>query len=41
MRETTANTRIASLEAEDVLQMVGFIVAGEFFGVDILMVQEI
>ncbi len=28
-------------EAEDVIQMVGFVLAGEFFGVDILMVQEI
>jgi len=28
-------------EAEDVIQMVGFVLAGELFGVDILMVQEI
>ena len=28
-------------EKEDVIQMVGFILAGELFGVDILMVQEI
>jgi purine-binding chemotaxis protein CheW len=28
-------------EAEDLVQMVGFVVADEFFGVDILMVQEI
>jgi purine-binding chemotaxis protein CheW len=28
-------------ETEDVIQMVGFILAGELFGVDILMVQEI
>ena len=41
MRETIANTSMASVEAEDVVQMVGFVVAGEFFGVDILMVQEI
>jgi purine-binding chemotaxis protein CheW len=28
-------------ESEDILQLVGFTIAGEFFGVDILMVQEI
>jgi purine-binding chemotaxis protein CheW len=28
-------------EAEDIVQMVGFVVAEEFFGVDILMVREI
>ncbi len=28
-------------EAEDLIQMVGFVLAGELFGVDILMVQEI
>jgi purine-binding chemotaxis protein CheW len=28
-------------ETEDVIQMVGFVLAGELFGVDILMVQEI
>lgn len=41
MGETSVNTNIANTEAEDVLQLVGFIVANEFFGVDILMVQEI
>jgi purine-binding chemotaxis protein CheW len=41
MAETTLNSNIASIEADDVLQMVGFIVADELFGVDILMVQEI
>jgi len=41
MGETTVNTSMADIEADDVLQMVGFVVAGEFFGVDILMVQEI
>lgn len=28
-------------ETEDLMQMVGFVLAGELFGVDILMVQEI
>ncbi len=42
MGETTVNADVATnVEAEDLLQMVGFIVADEFFGVDILMVQEI
>ena len=41
MGETTVNTSIANIEAEDVLQLVGFVVADELFGVDILMVQEI
>ncbi len=41
MGETTVNTNMASIEAEDALQMVGFVVADELFGVDILMVQEI
>jgi purine-binding chemotaxis protein CheW len=41
MGETNVNTNIANTEAEDALQLVGFVVANEFFGVDILMVQEI
>jgi purine-binding chemotaxis protein CheW len=41
MGEPNVNTNIANTEAEDVLQLVGFVVANEFFGVDILMVQEI
>ena len=41
MGETTVNTSMADIEADDVLQMVGFVVAEELFGVDILMVQEI
>lgn len=41
MNETYASPGEQLAEAEDVLQMVGFMVAGELFGVDILMVQEI
>jgi purine-binding chemotaxis protein CheW len=41
MGETTVGASAATVETEDVVQMVGFIVAGELFGVDILMVQEI
>jgi len=41
MGETNANATMANIEADDVLQMVGFVVAEELFGVDILMVQEI
>lgn len=41
MGETSVNANVANIEADDLLQMVGFVVAGEFFGVDILMVQEI
>jgi purine-binding chemotaxis protein CheW len=41
MGQTTVNTSFASIEAEDLLQLVGFVVEDEFFGVDILMVQEI
>ena len=41
MGETTVGASAATIETEDVVQMVGFVVAGELFGVDILMVQEI
>lgn len=41
MGETTVGVSTATIETEDVIQMVGFVVAGELFGVDILMVQEI
>jgi purine-binding chemotaxis protein CheW len=41
MGETTVGTSTAAIETEDAVQMVGFVVAGELFGVDILMVQEI
>jgi purine-binding chemotaxis protein CheW len=41
MGETTVNATMANVDADDVLQMVGFVVAEELFGVDILMVQEI
>ena len=41
MGVTTGDLNIANIEADDALQLVGFVVAGEFFGVDILMVQEI
>jgi len=41
MEDAIANVAVNTDETEDVLQMVGFVVAGEFFGVDILMVQEI
>lgn len=36
-----ASNAVSPGEAEDILQMVGFVVADELFGVDILMVQEI
>ncbi len=41
MQETLTSSGIQATEAEDILQMVGFMVAEELFGVDILMVQEI
>lgn len=41
MEETLAKPEGQLIEAEDSMQMVGFIVADELFGVDILMVQEI
>ena len=41
MGETTVGASATTIETEDVVQMVGFVVAGELFGVDILMVQEI
>lgn len=41
MGETTIGASAATMETEDAVQMVGFVVAGELFGVDILMVQEI
>jgi purine-binding chemotaxis protein CheW len=41
MGDTNANANMVNIEADDVLQMVGFVVAEELFGVDILMVQEI
>ena len=41
MGETTVGASAATIETEDIFQMVGFVVAGELFGVDILMVQEI
>jgi purine-binding chemotaxis protein CheW len=41
MAKTNLITSVANIETEDVLQLVGFVVADEFFGVDIMMVQEI
>jgi purine-binding chemotaxis protein CheW len=41
MGETTVDTSTATTETDDIVQMVGFVIAGEFFGVDILVVQEI
>ena len=41
MGETTVGASTATIDTDDMIQMVGFIVAGELFGVDILMVQEI
>ncbi len=41
MQEKLSSPGGQLVEAEDVLQMVGFFVADELFGVDILMVQEI
>ena len=41
MKETLAKTSSAVAEADDALQLVGFKIAGELFGVDILMVKEI
>lgn len=39
--ETSALSGETQTEDQDVVQMVGFVLAGELFGVDILMVQEI
>jgi purine-binding chemotaxis protein CheW len=41
MEDAIAKVAVNTDEAEDVLQMVGFMVAEELFGIDILMVQEI
>lgn len=41
MEKTLAKPGAELIEAEDAIQMVGFVVADELFGVDILMVQEI
>ncbi|RJQ70742.1 MAG: chemotaxis protein CheW [Desulfobacteraceae bacterium] len=41
MNETAAISKENLPGAEDAIQMVGFVLAGELFGVDILMVQEI
>ena len=41
MEDAIANVATNNDSAEDVLQMVGFGVAEELFGVDILMVQEV
>lgn len=41
MNENPAMTDNPGAEEQDTLQMVGFKMAGELFGVDILMVQEI
>jgi purine-binding chemotaxis protein CheW len=41
MEDTFAVSAENPQESEDAILMVGFIVAGELFGVDILMVQEI
>lgn len=41
MEDAIAKVAVNTDEAEDILQMVGFVVAEELFGVDILIVQEI
>jgi purine-binding chemotaxis protein CheW len=41
MNETLAVSGEKLLETEDIVKMVGFVLAGELFGVDILTVQEI
>ena len=41
MEDAIAKVTLNADEAEDVVQLVGFEVAEELFGVDILMVQEI
>lgn len=41
MEDAIAKVALKSEEVEDVIQLVGFVVAEEVFGVDILMVQEI
>ena len=41
MAETYATERVNQLEKEQLMQLVGFTIGKELFGVDILMVQEI
>lgn len=41
MEDAIANVALNAEETGDVIQLVGFVVAEELFGVDILMVQEI
>ncbi len=41
MAETYATERVDQLEKEQLMQLVGFTIGKELFGVDILMVQEI
>jgi purine-binding chemotaxis protein CheW len=41
MDETAAISSDTLTESDDTIQMVGFVLAGELFGVDILMVREI
>ena len=41
MQDTMTTNDLQNAESEDIIQLVGFVVAEELFGVDILMVQEI
>ncbi|MGD8296593.1 MAG: chemotaxis protein CheW, partial [Desulfobacterales bacterium] len=41
MAETYATEQVDQLEKEQLMQLVGFTIGKELFGVDILMVQEI
>lgn len=41
MSDNTADSRMQLPDTDDVVQMVGFYLAGDLFAVDILMVQEI
>lgn len=41
MEDAIAKVTTTAVEAEDIMQLIGFEIAEEFFGVDILMVQEI
>lgn len=41
MDDAIANVITTAVEADDIMQLIGFEIAEEFFGVDILMVQEI
>lgn len=41
MEDAMAKVTTTAVEAEDIMQLIGFEIAEEFFGVDILMVQEI